>query len=265
MSKNRELWGQKMYLRLIREGRGQGERADYSPWLTTHNVPSNGLISRILGRKTGRLHSYLSRNELEYHYILEYNPLVTDIREQFPMRLCDTLRIAEKLGIRHPVVNGFPYVMTTDFLITASSRLYARTVKMVKDLSNPRVLEKFRIEAEYWREHEIDWKIVTEREINKDKAANIEWLYSGESLSVVIPDEAVCEQFKGMFFDLYQDPQVSFRECIDKTESFFGVPSGTALCALKEFILNGTIHVDMEHRLDLRDPRKGVVRQYDKS
>jgi hypothetical protein len=49
--------------RFIKEGRGQGEGADYKPFLTIHDVPSNGLSSRVPGRKTGRLHHTLSKIE----------------------------------------------------------------------------------------------------------------------------------------------------------------------------------------------------------
>ena len=255
MGKPRETWSYELYRRYIREGRGQGEGANYKPWINTHNVPSLGIISRVQGQKTGRMHSYLSRNELQFHYILEAEPRVTDIREQYPLRLKDTLRIADRLDIRHPIVNGFPVVMTTDFLITADQKLYARTVKMTKDLSNPRVLDKFRIEAAFWQEKGIDWKIVTERQINPVKASNIEWMYSGENIERVIPDADVRQQFLAMFMSLYLDRNVSFRDCIERTERFFQCNPGTAICAFKQLIRDGVITVDMNRRFMLGDPR----------
>ncbi len=56
-----------------------------------------------------------------YWYALDWAPSVVDIREQFPLLpIEDTLRIAERLGYRHPrhPQTRRPIVMTTDFLVT---------------------------------------------------------------------------------------------------------------------------------------------------
>lgn len=68
----------------------------------------------------------MSTNELRYFYILEWSDAITDIREQFPLELEDTLRIADELGIKHPVdnVSKFHKVFTTDFMITFSYPLF---------------------------------------------------------------------------------------------------------------------------------------------
>ena len=90
--------------RKIKEGRGQGHFSEYKPWLTVHDVPSIGIVTRILGWKSGRLHHYLSEHfELAHHYQMEWSEQVIDIREQFPLLPLDkTLYIAQKLGIKHP-------------------------------------------------------------------------------------------------------------------------------------------------------------------
>ena len=78
----------------------------------------------------------------------------------------------------------FPLVfyMTCDFLITTTEGLKARTIKQVKDLQNPRTIEKLEIERRYWKEKGIDWAIVTEEDISIQKAKNIEWLYTAAKL-----------------------------------------------------------------------------------
>ncbi len=35
--------------RKIKDGRGQGHFSEYKPWLTIHDVPSIGIVTRILG------------------------------------------------------------------------------------------------------------------------------------------------------------------------------------------------------------------------
>lgn len=51
--------------RLQKEGRGQGRGADYHPWLTIQDVPSQGRSHRLKGIKTGRVHHLLSDIEHE--------------------------------------------------------------------------------------------------------------------------------------------------------------------------------------------------------
>ncbi|MCJ1223280.1 TnsA endonuclease N-terminal domain-containing protein [Paenibacillus polymyxa] len=90
--------------------------------MTVHDVPSIGIVTRILGWKSGRLHHYLSKHfELTHHYQMEWSEQVIDIREQFPLLPLDkTLYIAQKLGIKHPTdpKNKLPIIMTTDMLLT---------------------------------------------------------------------------------------------------------------------------------------------------
>jgi len=156
----------------IREGRGQGRGSDYKPWLLVQDVPSQGLATRIKGWKTKRVHHLLSNLELSYFYVLEWSPVVFDIREQYPLLpLEETLAIAEQCGIRHPTdpKTQEPVVMTTDFFISVPQSIkvieQARTLKTAKDLQSQRTIEKLEIERRYWQGRDIDWGIVTEREI----------------------------------------------------------------------------------------------------
>ena len=131
--------------RFHKEGRGKGRGAEYKPWLTIHDVPSRGRSHRLQGIKTGRVHHLLSDLECNFFYLLDWSEPVTDIRERFPLEREATRRIAEGLGINHPidVATRTPLVMTTDFLIDVVRderlTLMARTVKMSEDLDKPRV------------------------------------------------------------------------------------------------------------------------------
>ncbi len=246
----------KLRLQYIREGRGQGTRNQYKPWLTVHNVPSKGIVTRIYSKKTGRIHHYLSRNEMLYHILLDNNPQVLDIREQFPLKLKETLRISEKLGYRHPSFGGEVVVCTTDFLITtANHKLVARAVKPSKELSDARVREKLSIEYLYWKEHQIDWKIVTERDLNITKAENLIWLNSGEELCNLLPDSRIREQASEFFLGLYADPSVSFDCIIEATEDMYQLQPGTAITIFKALIRAGRISIALDQPIHLADPR----------
>ena len=122
MSKYNLNWDENKLKKYISEGRSQGVGKDYKPWITIHDFPSEGFSSRQPGWKFNRVCHFLSNNELRYFYSLEWADNVTDIREQYPMKLEDTLKIAEQLGIKHPIntKNDVPYVMSSDFMITMS-------------------------------------------------------------------------------------------------------------------------------------------------
>ena len=55
--------------------------------------------------------------ELATFYLLEWSVTVSDIREQFPVRVEDTLRLAEEANIRHPEMGGYTQIMSTDFVV----------------------------------------------------------------------------------------------------------------------------------------------------
>jgi hypothetical protein len=168
----------------LKQGRGMGQGANYNPWLHIQDVPSQGLASRIKGWKTRRVHHRLSELETSYFYVLDWSLPVLDIREQFPLLpLEETLAIAEQCGVAYPADprTKEPVVMTTDFVVTVRQSVgsieQARTVKYAQDLQSKRNLEKLEIERCYWQRRNIDWGIVTEREVSKTLAENIKWLH----------------------------------------------------------------------------------------
>jgi hypothetical protein len=172
-----------VYEKYVREGRGYGSGSDYTPWIRIQDFASRGIVSRVKGRTTGRVHHLMSNNELAYFYILDWSDKVADIREQYPLSDLEcAVKVAAQAGIKYPTdrVSGYTYMMTCDFMLTTTNGYNARTVKMSSELSNPRTLEKLEIERRYWLEQGVDWKIVTEREIPFQKAKNIEWLYTAQ-------------------------------------------------------------------------------------
>lgn len=189
MAKRKRTVTEEAIKKRIQDGRGAGRGKDYLPWLFIHDVPSKGLAWRRKGWKTGRPHHLLSNREDDFFLIQEWNLAVTDIREQYPLLpLEETLTIAEQCGIRHPSVRHpkkpgeyIPVVMTTDFVLTISEGLNhfdrARTIKYAQDLQSQRTLEKLEIERRYWAKRNIDWAIVTEREISRIFAQNVRLLH----------------------------------------------------------------------------------------
>ena len=132
----------------------------------------------------------MTKLELQFFYILDWSPLVTDIREHFPLLpLEDTLQIAGEFGIKHPADprTKQPRVMTTDFLVTvlrgSQSRNVARSIVYAKRLGNRRTIEKLEIECEYWRERGTEWAIVTELDIPMVIAKNVALIHNHRDLT----------------------------------------------------------------------------------
>ncbi|MEW9677911.1 TnsA endonuclease N-terminal domain-containing protein [Lentibacillus sp. L22] len=182
MPKRQTGWTEKKIARYYEEGRGQGELGNYKSWLTIQDVLSKGRAHRDIGWKTKRGHHLLSDNEYNYFCLLDWSDNVIDIREQFPINREITTKIAEDLNITHPLdpTTQSPIVMTTDFLITlryeSKVNYIARTIKPEKELNSTGVIEKFEIERVYWEGQDVDWAIVTEKNLPKTIIENIKWL-----------------------------------------------------------------------------------------
>lgn len=221
-----------------------------------HDFPSNGFISRAPGWKSNRVYHFMSTIELKYFYILEWSRAVTDIIEQFPLELEETIKIAEELGIKHPRDNksAFPIVLTTDFFITAiidgKEVYFARTIKPEKYLENTRTIEKYQIEWKYWRNRDISWKIVTEKDIPKNFAENVEWIHSEYRLDSTMEHSIseqrdICELLKKRL--TIADGQIN--KVTMSLDVELNLESGTSLGLFKHLLANKEIVMDMNEKI----------------
>lgn len=258
MARNRRQTGEEAIQKLVREGRGQGELAQYQPWLTVRDVPSRGLSTRSKGWKTGRIHHLLSKLERKYFYVLEWSKIVADIREQYPLLpLDDTLAIAKQCEFGHPAVPNKDdpkeldlVVMTTDFLITLivdGKRIeQACTVKYATDLQSASVLRKLEIECRFWEARQIDWGIVTEHDIPVALVDNVELLY---------PYKYMEKDSRYSRRELYsvatlltksmQESTLSLRHIALDCDSALGFEPGTSLAVAYFLIANRYWEIDM--------------------
>lgn len=189
----------------FKEGRGQGHGPDYKPFIYTRDVSSLGRSHRLPGSKTRRLHHLLSDLELAIFLTLNRSSHVTDIREQFPMRVKDTVRIAEELGLPHGRYKGTPQVLSSDFLVDFDDPQrpsVAIQAKYSADLQKPEVIERLELERRYWQEKGIPWVIVTEREVSSKAFANIQWLYPANVEDDIVQDDL--ERYHQLFLLEFQ-------------------------------------------------------------
>lgn len=266
MAKYRRSWAQATFNKFLKEGRGQGRGEEYKPWITIHDFPSQGRSHRALGWKTRRVQHFLSDHEIRYLYLLDWSDSVTDVREQFPLIEHDiTQEIAKDMGVKHPTdaTSGFPYVLTTDFLISIYSNgktvEIARTVKPAKELESSRVIEKFEIERRYWIAKGVDWGIVTEHEMPRILADNITVIHSAYKLEATpemdVPNLLLLGR---MLKDRLRIGNGSISGITTKLDGEMNLSGGTSLSVLKHLIARKEVLLDMSKKLDFTQSVKSI-------
>lgn len=168
--------------RLLSQGRGQGIGEKYLPYFFVRDVPSCGRSHRIYSRVNGRVIHLLSDIEYAHCLLFDMDHSIIDIREQFALSRADTIRIAETLGYRHPKdpKSDTNAVMTTDLVVTYQNipmrKHRAVAIKPASELAKPRIQEKLQIEKLYWVEKDIQFQILTERDIPPYLKRSLQWL-----------------------------------------------------------------------------------------
>ena len=260
MAKYRYAIDEKKIERFIKEGRGVGDGANYKPWLTIQDVPSLGLSARPTSHKTQREHHLLSKSEIGAFHLYNWRDDVTDIREQFPLNRSITQRIASEMGIPHPrdPQTQCDIVMTTDFLITINNhngtRLIARSIKLHSDLERVNVIDKQEIERRYWEQEGIDWGIITDLQIPKQKILNISWAHEFYSFAgLTVPHSGYWEERCSIFLSqLSRRRQITIQEFIQNLELKAGFKPGEGISVIRHLVAHKIILIDMNECMDVQ-------------
>ena len=145
----------------------------YKPWIQVRELSSgNGRRHIVHDPKwPQRLVHLMSDLEKSVFLRLRSNEDVIEIFEQYPLSKVKTLHVAKKLGFLHPrsPEDGSAITMTTDFLVLVKvfqgMEWKAFAVKTKEELKDKRVLEKLKIEQQYWLQKNIEWNIITEENL----------------------------------------------------------------------------------------------------
>lgn len=250
--------------RYIKQGYGQGERSQYTPWLRVQDVPSGGRSRKVQGQKVDRLHHLLSDVEYACFLTLEFSEQVVDIREQFPLFPTEqALDIARQLGIRYPLYRStqLHFVMTTDFLVTIQARdgtrhLAARPVKTEADLlpssELKRTIEKLELEKALLHAQGVhDWKLVTEKTMGTTLIENLIWLRKGKTLERHLLKPDTHAQFMHAL-EYYANKERTLASVIRASATSTHIPYTDAILLFKYLVLNKGIRLDITgHELKL--------------
>ena len=242
------------------EGRGKGVGAQYSPWLTMHDVSSTGRSHRVRGATAGRVHHFLSDIELAVFLECDWHPAVFDIREQFPLDREATRSIAAAMGVKHPQDCGVDIVMTTDLLVDVrvghSTRQAAVAVKPASELDELRTVEKLEIERRYWTARDVPWHIVTELEVLKTRVMNLQWFHEWRWL------DSIKQPYPGYWEDrcaavlaaLAEAQHGTVGEFLSRLETARNWTPGDALSAVRHLGATCRIEIDLDQAFDWDGP-----------
>ncbi|MDZ8137735.1 MAG: TnsA endonuclease C-terminal domain-containing protein [Nostoc sp. DedQUE04] len=195
----------------------------------------------------------MSDQEKRLFYLFEWSDVVTDTREQFPLDDLDlAMSIATEMGIKYPVdlQSGTPYVLTTDFMLTVNQNgkqvQIARTVKQSTELEKKRVIEKLELERRYYLAKSIDWGIVTENEIPRLLAENVEWIHSAYKLEANSEmDIAQLHELATILKCRLQEHDTAINRVTTALDKEMNIKSGTSLYIFKHLIAVKKIIIDM--------------------
>lgn len=233
------------------QNRGVGRLGDYKPWNTIQDTASNSLVTRIKGWKTGRTHQILSQLQLQFFYLLEWSSQVVDVREQFPLDESETAAVAEEIG-KHKLAGQIRSgnFLCADFSVTVKkgfgTKELARTVVNSKFLTNKNLIERLEVERRYWAFRNIDWGIVTEKEIDSTVVKNIEWVHSFLDAYCLAPlTTEQIKQAESLLIPKIQNQNLTLREITSACDEQLNLGAGSALSVVRYLIANKQIQVDI--------------------
>jgi len=269
MARQSNKWDEYKKQKRILSGRGQGVGSEYQPWLTVQDFPSMGRVSRIYGWKTKRIHHLFSDIQTKYFYLLEFEDSVVDIRENYPLLDIDST-IKEKEDLDFELFTDkesqTPYVITTSFLITlryknGDLKYAARSIKAASELEKKKTLEKLEIERRYWNEKNIEWGIVTQKQIPKQLVKNIEWVHSSKN---DYEERGLTEKEVQLMCGALKDNIIRRNEVVAKILSEFdfeyNYQSGTGLYLFKYLIASKKLTVDMKNEININKLSSSDIR-----
>lgn len=203
------------------------------------------------------MHHFHSGIEFAAFLLFTYSGKVTDLREQYPLPLIDTITICKQLGIRHPQNNSELCIVTTDILVDLNNgNKLAIAVKPTSKLKNKRTLEKLQIERSYWESQGADWYIFTEKEISSALKQNLQWLKPFLDPESSKDFDLTNEDTNALIIRLskYQGGKVS--KICGLLDDKYQVDAGTHITALRFAIANNVIKMPLNtvfHELELSD------------
>ena len=231
---------------------------DYVPYTKTNTFSSKGRATRIMGIKTGRIHHLQSDNQYRAFMYFEWSDQVVDIRESYPL-----LDIMEAIDTKDDLrfdkfkdkEKDKQFILATNFLLTLDKgngdlEYVARTIKNTTELSRAITAEKLEIERRYWATKDVEWRVITEKELDKQYVKNIE--FTRETLlQCQHKEEDLQDVGEAMTLVLMNSSDQPLKQVIKDFERIEKLDEGVGLFVFRYLIAKKKIHIDMFRKLDI--------------
>lgn len=216
---------------------------------------STGRASRIYGHKTRKIHHLQSDNQLRVFLILEWSNKVKYIQENIELKDIEaTIYNVDNLRLdkfRNKETNEL-YQLHTNFLATIKNdneeMQVAISIKSISELERKTVIEKIEIERRYWKAKQIEFYIITEKEINKQFVENIKWVREVLVNNGIEIKEEIAEK---LYYFLQNNAECKVTNMLDEFDKVENLKFGTALFILRYLIAKKEIEINMKEKLDL--------------
>lgn len=253
-------WKDETIKRFLKEGRGQGAGSTYKPWLQVQDISSRGRSTRIFSNTSKRVIHILSDLQLYYYNLLEFDTGVVDIQENYPLLDLHDVDISLDQELTKKLYNQktkVPHILTVSFLITRidqNSNPYhvARVIKASSELEKKSTIERLELQRRYFEKKNIDYGIVTEKEINKHKqvARNIGWVLTAYDLQDYPQLVNNLVYLKKDMLNLLSSPTERLENVFEKIERAFQLEEGLALVLFKHLVATKQIVMDLDKKIE---------------
>lgn len=251
-------WNVSTYKRFIKEGRGQGSGKDYKPWIHVHDISSRGRSTRIYSHTTQRVMHLLSDLQLFYYYLLEFDPIVVDIREQYPLLDLLDMNVTLDESLMKKVYHsksGIPRIFTTSFVVTRKTDhsdvdYEARVIKTSTELKSKAVIDRMEIQRRFYDQKNIDFGVITEKEIPINLARNVGWYLSDYDISGHQQLQVHYDLIRHDLLQLLLNKNTTFQQAFDYLERGYQLDTGLGLTMFKHLVATHQIKIDLSVDFD---------------
>lgn len=216
-----------------------------------------GTSSSIPGLKVRRPIHTLSELETTYFFLMERQPNVVDIREQWPILDLDrTLRLCVDLGVRHIYRGAYPEPFTIDFLITEKCEgivsYRAASIKTAKDASDPKVRQRLAVEYAWCQERGIPWTLVDTSSFNKTLLNTLRYIRRWFQ-NHYVPDMEQADFFARQFL-LHYAPNLTLESLLSNMAKRVGIVDTAVIDIFCYCAWSSRLPVSLLHPLALNKP-----------
>ena len=268
----------------IKAGRGQGTRADYLPWIKFNEFRSRGNTYRIYSRRLGRMVVLFSNLEFFQFLLLEADPKVVDIREQFPLLYPeDIIQIAYSIDTqwgkrieKKKQEQDILYVPTSDFRVTIQKGNYTvdrimdvKPMKYVSIEHNPphshnpvsaKRIEnqnrRFELAKNYWAQKGMTWEHVSDIQLQNQIGFihNLDNLRNCRNLTHCPKYQQMDSVFQRvelveLLTSLALNNRTPLNVLTDEVDAILGLEPGTSLLMARHLIITRVWEVDLTQQV----------------